>query len=226
LASDTLLSWFEKRRKSKILGLAQRQITLAMDTVNELDRSLKALSKGKKEEVQASIKRLFDEQVEIDELRRTVLEELTKGELPTKYREDLRGLVRRLDEMADYVKDSARSIKLLLETSLPKEIIDELIGMGEELRASTNSLQECIETLGTNPSMTKTLAQKVDFYEGKIDERYLQVKFLLTKYSKELDTAVLMFLKDLVEYIEGASDICVNTADYLRTLAASEVSAK
>lgn len=226
MSSDRLLSWFEKRRKTRILGLAQRQILLAIDTVNALERTLKAFSEGKKSEVETYIKQLFEEEDEIDDLRRTVLEELTKGKLPPRYREDLHGLVRRLDHLADRVKDSARSIQLLIGTSSPKKIKDELVDMSEDLKVSATTLGQCISTLGTNPEKSIELAKKVDFYEGKIDERHLKVKFLLLENSKELGIAVFTFLKDLTEHIEEASDVCVSTADYIRTLAASEITEK
>jgi len=44
--SRMLLSWFERRRKSKTLELAQNQIIKAIDTVNELYKAIAAFSEG------------------------------------------------------------------------------------------------------------------------------------------------------------------------------------
>ena len=85
MASSRMLGWFEKRRRSKTLTLAQRHITLAVETVEELNRALTAFSKKDKAVVDASFNRLFKEEVEIDDLRRTIMEELSKGELPPQY---------------------------------------------------------------------------------------------------------------------------------------------
>ena len=69
--------WFAKRRKSRVLEMADRQMTLAIDTVIELEKSINAALKGNKEKAKASFDKLSKVEHEIDELRRTVFEELT-----------------------------------------------------------------------------------------------------------------------------------------------------
>jgi uncharacterized protein Yka (UPF0111/DUF47 family) len=105
LSEKGFLGWFEKRRVSRTLNLAQQQISQAISTVSELEDAVESFSKGNKEDVEASIQRLFSKEVEIDNLRRLVLAELTKGELSPKYRADLKALVEHLDTMADRIKD-------------------------------------------------------------------------------------------------------------------------
>ncbi|MBS7649331.1 DUF47 family protein, partial [Candidatus Bathyarchaeota archaeon] len=111
--------WFEKRRKNKVLDIAYRQMTLALDTVNDLDRAVNAIFMGDKESAKTTVERLFLVEEEIDNLRRAVFEELTGGSLSPRDREDIMHLVKRLDVMADFVKDSARSIMILLEAEVP-----------------------------------------------------------------------------------------------------------
>jgi len=222
--SDRLLPWFERRRKSKTLMLAQREMMKSIDTVSELERALSAFCEGDKEKAQRCIENLFQEEVEIDELRRTVFEELTKGELPTKYREDLKGLVGRLDRMADHVKDSARNIKILVvaEAAIPREILDLSLQIAKNLVDCARYLNMSIEMLGVNPSKAKELTLKVDDCEGLIDEEHLNLKIIFIKRAGEINAPTLMILKDLVEAMEHASDVCDDTADYVRTLAIAE----
>ena len=66
--------WFARRRKSKILEIADRQMTLAIDTVTELEKEIAAALKGDKEQAQLSFEKLSLVEHEIDELRRTVFE--------------------------------------------------------------------------------------------------------------------------------------------------------
>ena len=89
-------------------------------------------------------------EVEIDELRRSVFAELTKGTLPTKYREDLKVLVGRLDRLADYVKDAARSVKILMEVDsvVPREFLDIFVRMTKTLGECTIFLSSSIEIWG------------------------------------------------------------------------------
>jgi uncharacterized protein Yka (UPF0111/DUF47 family) len=71
--------WFSERRKSKVLEMADRQMTLAIDTVIELEKAIDAALNADKERAIASFNKLSTVEHEIDELRRVVFEELTRG---------------------------------------------------------------------------------------------------------------------------------------------------
>lgn len=220
--SRMLLSWFENRRKSKTLKLAQDQIIKAINTVTELDNALTAFSEGRHEATEKCLERLFSEEEEIDELRRSVFTELTKGDLPPKYREDLKGLVEHLDIMADYVKDSARCLKILMTTRIPKEVLDSCLRISNALVKCASALQNSIEMLGVDTSQAQELTNKVDIMEDHIDDEYFKAKILSIKYTKEIDCATLLILRDFTEFMERIADMCADTADHIRVLAIGE----
>jgi predicted phosphate transport protein (TIGR00153 family) len=224
LATRKLLLWFEKRKKSKTLNLAQEQITLSMSTIGDFEAALKAFTEGNNSEMESAIQSLFAREDEIDNLRRATLEELSSSGLPTIYREDLKRLVNLLDEFADQVKDSARSLKVLTEAQeIPREIMGHYLTMSQALVNCVGALGDCIETLGIMPSDVKAKAERVDQYENDIDKEYLNTKMLFIRYGRELEPVTLIILRDLLDYMERASDTCARTADYLRILATSEV---
>lgn len=210
--------WFARRRKSKVLDIAYRQMTLAIETVTELEKSLNAALNGNKEEAKASFERLFFLEHEIDELRRTVLEELTRGSMPLKDREDIMRLVKRLDVMADHVKDSARNVMVLLEAKVLREMWEKFVEISKDLVDCATTLREAIEKLGTEPSEARELTKKIDEIEQRVDEKYLETKSLLIKHTDKMDCATLMLLKDLLESMENVADACDDTADYVRIL--------
>ena len=215
-------AWFEKRRKTDALNLAQEQITKALDTTTLLYKAVKSASEGKKEEANRFLEKLSKEEEEVDDLRRSVFKEMTNVAVSVEFREDLLHLVKGLDVMADHVKDAARSIMVLLETSLPSEIWQLNIRISEALVQSTTTLLNSIEKLGTDPAGAKDLAKKVNEIEGRIDEAYLNFKKLFIKYSKEIGSGTLIILNDLAEFMEQASDTCADTADYIAVLAKEE----
>ena len=51
--------WFSKRRKSKVLEMADREMTLAIDTVIELEKSIDAALHGNKEKAISSRKSIL-----------------------------------------------------------------------------------------------------------------------------------------------------------------------
>ena len=210
--------WFTERRRSKILELAYRQITLAIDTVTDLKKAITAASQKSNEETKEHIERLFVTETEIDNLRRAVFEEATKGELPTKTREDLLHLVKRLDILADYVKDSARNTLLLLDADIPDEIWNICVETMNDLEKCATILRRAIEKLGTDPSEARKLAEEIDKIEGEVDNKHLKAKWLLLQHANELNAAVIVLLKDLIDFLEHIADTCDDTADYVRVL--------
>lgn len=213
--------WFSKRRKSKVLEIADRQMTLAIDTVIELEKSINAALNGNKERAIASFNKLSIAEHEIDELRRTVFEELTRGSLLSKDREDIMHLVKRLDQMADHVKDASRAVILLLEAEVPKEMWNQFAQTAKDLVNIAKTLLKAIEKLGTDPPKAMELAKQIDEIEGLVDEKYLKSKAMLLQISEKTDAATILLLKDLIEEMEHVADACDDTADYVRILTVS-----
>lgn len=224
LSVREILGWFEKRRKTKTLKTARDQITKSIETIDDLKKAILAFSEGEKDEAAKSLDELFSKEDEIDDLRRSVFEELSKGSLPVKYREDLMSLVRRLDMMADRVKDAARSTKVLLGQKIPKEIMEALVRTVEVLFECSAALGDCLEILGVDPSRVNDCAKKVEEFETRLDEEYLKTKYLFFKYDKEVSCATILELKALADSLEQTADLCEDTSDYIRTLAAGEES--
>lgn len=210
--------WFRRRRKSKVLEIADRQMTLAIETVIELGNEIEAALNGEREKAKASFKKLGLVEHEIDELRRTVFEELTRGSLPSKDREDIMHLVKRLDDMADHVKDAARAVIVLLEAEVIREMWEHFADTSKDLVACATTLRKAIEKLGTDPPKAMELAKRIDEIEHRVDEKYLKGKALLLRHANKMDAATILLLKDLIEEMEHVADSCDDTADYVRIL--------
>jgi len=213
--------WFERRRKNKVLDIAYRQMTLALDTANDLERAFKSVLDGKGETAKKTIDRLFHVEEEIDALRRRVFEELTKGSLPPKDREDIMHLVKRLDVMADHVKDSARNILILIGLDIPRELWETYYLMSLDIVECASTLRKSLKMLNENPSEARRISLRVEDSERKVDEKYLEVKRLLLKYGEKINPSILIILRDLVDSMEEVADSCADTADYVRVLTVS-----
>ncbi|MEM3607759.1 MAG: DUF47 family protein [Candidatus Bathyarchaeia archaeon] len=220
---DRLLKWSMKRRWARTLTIAREQIKKAIDTVSELEKAIIATSQGASEEALRSVNRLFQIEEEIDDLRREVFVQLAMGELRSRDREDLMHLVKRLDVMADHVKDSARYVRILVDAPpIPDKIWEECVEISRGLVKCASALRGSIEKLESDSAEAKVLSLHVDSVEHEIDELYLRVKTLLIKYSRDLDPAVLVTLNDLFDSMEEVADSCADTADYIRIIIATE----
>jgi predicted phosphate transport protein (TIGR00153 family) len=216
-------AWFERRRRTKALDLAQEQITKALDTVTLLHQAIKSMSESKKKEAFQSIENLFKSEEEIDRLRIEVFKELSKGAaLFAEYREDLMHLVKRLDTLADHVKDTSRCVKMLADSQVPKELWDNTVHMTSTLVDCAHALRGSIEKITVNPAEAIEGAKKVEEIEHELDEEYLKIKMLFVKYSEKMNCGSMVIFDDLVEFIEHAADMCADTADYIVILASRE----
>jgi len=216
-------AWFERRRRTKALDLAQEQISKALDTVTLLHYAAKSMGEGKKAEATQRIENLFKAEEEVDRLRVEVFKELTKGAaLFADYREDLLHLVKRLDTLADHVKDAARCIEMLLDTQIPKELYDNTVRMTAILVDCAQALRGSIEKLALNSTEALEGAKKVNDIEHEIDVIYLKTKASFVKYGEQINAGVMVIFDDLVEFIEQAADMCADTADYIVILAGRE----
>jgi len=213
--------WFEKRRKTKVLEIAHRQMTVALDTVSDLERALKATLAEDRETAKTTIERLFLVEEEIDGLRRTVFEELTRGSLSPKDREDIMNLVKNLDGMADHVKNSARDVLVLLDADVPREVWRAFTEMSSAVVRTAGVLRESLRSLGEDNARARAMSEKVEDEENKVDKKHLEIKSLLLKYGEQMNPAALLILKDLLDSMEEAADRCADTGDYIRVLTVS-----
>jgi len=216
-------SWFEKRRRTEALDMAQNQITKALETTTLLHKAMQYLSKGEKKEATQCIDDLFKTEEEVDNLRREIFKELSRGAaLLAEYREDLMHLVKRLDTLADYVKDAARCVKMLGDSQIPQELLESTSHITSSLVECASALRGSIEKISANPTEALQDAKKVEQIEHEIDQDYLNIKPLFIKYAEKINCGSMVIFDDLVEFIEQAADMCADTADYIVILASRE----
>jgi predicted phosphate transport protein (TIGR00153 family) len=212
-------AWFEKRRRTKALDLAQEQIVKALDTVALLHQAVQSLAQGNRKRAMQHVQNIFQTEEEVDELRKEVFKELSKGSaLLADYREDLLHLVKRLDTLADHVKDAARCIEMLEDAELPQELVENTAHMTATLVDCASVLHNSIEKITVDPEQAIVLSTKVEDIEHNIDEDYLKIKKLFVKYGEKLNAGVIVIFDDLIEFIEQAADMCADTADYIVAL--------
>ena len=216
-------AWFEKRRRTKALDLAQEQITKAIDTVTLLNQATQSMAQGKAKDAMTRVQNLFTTEEEVDRLRTEVFKELSKGAaLFADYREDLLHLVKRLDTLADDVKDAARCLAMLSEAELPQELCQNTVRMTSALVDCASALRVSIEKLTVAPAEAIEGSKKVEDIEHGIDEDYLKTNKLFVKYGAKMNAGALVIYDDLIEFIEQAADMCADTADYIVILSSRE----
>jgi predicted phosphate transport protein (TIGR00153 family) len=170
-----------------------------------------------------SVQYVFKTEEEVDKLRIEVFKELSKGAaLLADYREDLLHLVKRLDTLADHVKDAARCMVMLEATELPQELVENTAHMTLALVDCASNLRVGIEEISVCSEEAIKASGKVGEIEHRIDEDYLKTKRLFIKYADKMNAGAIVIYDDLIEFVEQAADMCSDTADYIITLSNRE----
>jgi len=108
-----LIKWFEKRRETKALATIQQHLALTTSIVEDLEKAVAAAINSKVEDMHTCIDRIARNEREADMLRRKVMDEVSRGELSPTAREDIMHLVKRVDMVADWSRESTRVLSVL-----------------------------------------------------------------------------------------------------------------
>ena len=212
-----LAKWFEKRRETKALTTVQRHLALTMGIVEDLDKAIAAAIRNEEKEMRKCVERVASSEKEADTLRRKVMDEISKGELSATDREDLMDLVKRVDMVADWSRESTRILGAIPMTEVPKSIKDEITIMVNSVRECASSLQKCVNKMMTKPEEALQAADAVEREEEKVDDIHEKARILIGR--EDLPRAgVAVLISQLFEAIEMIADSCEDACDQIRII--------
>lgn len=218
----SLLEWFGVRRESIIrTGIRSHAIAVG-DAALELNKAISALCGNDEEEATDAIKRLLIAENTADELEASISADLSKGDLEPREREDLLRLVRRIDYISDWAKESALNLQLILEAdvSVPCDLWSRYAEMTETLVQATKALLVSLENLGVNNDKATQASREVERQEHVIDDLYFSTKKAIL--FSDTDPRAVFLLRDMLHGIENSADSCKDVADMIYILIISD----
>lgn len=212
-----LIRWFEKRRETKAITIVQRHLALTTGIVEDLENAITAAIRMDEKEMQECIERVANGEKEADRLRRSVMDDISKGELSPMDRVDLMDLVKRVDMVADWSRESTRVLGAIPMDQVPESIKNEFIEMVKNVRACTVSLQKCVNKMMEKPDGALQAADDVEREEEKVDGIHEKARALLGK--EELPKAgIAVLTSQLFEALEMIADACEDACDQVRVI--------
>ena len=212
-----LIKWFEKRRETKALATIQRHLALITGIVEDLEKAIMAAIKSEEKEMRICIERVASSEREADALRRKVMDEVSKGELSPVDRADLMDLVKRVDMVADWSRESTRVLGAIPMEHVSRSIKDEFVEMVKSVKECVVSLQKCVNKMMTKPEEALKAADDVEREEEKVDDIHEKARTLIGK--EDLPKAgVAVLVSQLFEAIEMIADACEDTCDQVRVI--------
>jgi hypothetical protein len=212
-----LIKWFEKRKETKALANVQRHLELTTSIVEDLENAIKAAVKKDLNEMQACIGRVASGEKEADSLRRKVMDEISTGELSPTDREDLMDLVKRVDMVADWSRESTRVLGAIPMEQVPDSIKDAFIEMVKSVKECTISLQKCVNKMMTKPEEALQAADMVEREEEKVDGIHEKARVLIGRENLP-KAGVAILTSELFEALEMIADSCEDACDQVRVI--------
>lgn len=212
-----LIDWFKKRRETKALATIQRHLALTTGIVEDLERGINAAINKDEKEKQKCIRRVANGEKEADTLRRKVMDDVSKGELAPIDRADLMDLVKRVDMVADWSRESTRILGAIPMDQVSTPIKDEFLEIVQSVKDCAISLQKCVNKMMKKPEEALEAADTVEREEEKVDDIHEKARILLGK--EELPRAgVAVLVSQLFEAIEMVADSCEDACDQVRVI--------
>jgi len=208
-------TWFLKRRESMAVRHIREHVTKVIDTTVDLDNALAAILENQRDAAHDAVKTLYMDERAADNMEVTLFEELSKGELDPKQRETLMRLVRRIDDVTEYVEQAGLNLELLMESkkTVPREFWTQYKGLSKRLVEEMKSLRAAMEAFGRDDEDVLKHREEVKRLEQQIDDGYFQLRRKLIR--TPADPMAMVVLTDLLGAMENASDNAKDAADML-----------
>ena len=138
--SRRLFGWFAPKRGEDVLVMVEKHLELTKNAVISLYKMVEHAAECNLDQCKTDFLDLSRMEMEADELRRNMVEELTKGEMFPEERDDLMELVRAVDWIADWSKEAGRILNSIPFEKAPDEIKIETMNM-------VKAKVDCVEVL-------------------------------------------------------------------------------
>lgn len=229
--SDKLLRWFERKRKDRAVAMLQDHAALTLAIAIDLVEVVRCSMEGKLAEVGKIHRAIEIMEREADTLRRGIVDELARGDLPVSDRANLMRLARRMDWVADWAHESSRILIILLPTigdiwRSSERLKVVCLKIVDKLEECTRNLVDAVKSMAEG-DLEKMLAQadKVERNEEEVDALYEDArKEVLNLDGGDIPIGGQIIFSQFLDALEEMADNCEHTCDQLRVIGVGIIS--
>ena len=217
----SLEGWLKARRTVKAMALVLEHSKMTTVTVEQLSKCIQNAIDNQKQELQRNFELLEGKEKEADGLRRRIIEELARGELPTDERVGLMRLGRQIDWVTDWAHEASRILVLFELSQIPKQIQSVIVEMCSTVTECTTKVAKCVQKLidGDLDESFKA-ADEAERLEEKVDALHQRARSHLNEIETDgIHVGSIILLDQFLEAIENTADRCEDTCDQARVMA-------
>jgi predicted phosphate transport protein (TIGR00153 family) len=216
-----LESWLKTRRKVLAISMVLEHSKATVMAIEQLDRCIGFALVGKREDLIQSFEILQLKEKEADILKRKIITELAKGDLPASEREDLMRLGRQTDDVIDWINETGRILVEFSLRDMPDEVKKITTEMAQTIKSCVIKLDDCIEKL-TNREFQDALkaADEVERLEERMDGLYQRARRSIASLKSEtVEIGQAILLSEFMDALETITDRCEDCCDEVRVIA-------
>ena len=221
--SKKIFGWFAPKRGVKVLQMVEKHLAITLKAVESLHAMVEAAAECDAQKCKTSYMDVSSLEMQADDLRRQMVEELTMSEMFPEERDDLMELVRAVDWIADWSREAARILNTIPFEKAPDEIKEAALNMVKADVKCVKVLTECVKMLPKSPKDALSLANEVEMMEENIDDLYSTARkhFAVLEFPG-FTVGALILMNEFFDALETIADWCENTADIVRAIAVRE----
>ena len=215
-----LESWLKTRRKVLAISMVLEHSKATVMAIEQLDRCINFALAGKREDLVRSFEILSLKEKEADLLKRKIIGELAKGDLPASEREDLMRLARQTDDVIDWINETGRILVEFDLKDMPEDVKELTVEISKVIKNCVIKLDDCIEKL-TNREFQDALkaADEVERLEEQMDGLYQKSRRSIANLKIEIvQIGQAILLADFMDSLETITDRCEDSCDEVRVI--------
>jgi len=215
-----LESWLKTRRKVLAISMVLEHSKATVMAIEQLDRCINFALAGKREDLVRSFEILSLKEKEADLLKRKIIGELAKGDLPASEREDLMRLARQTDDVIDWINETGRILVEFDLKDMPEDVKELTVDISKVIKNCVIKLDDCIEKL-TNREFQDALkaADEVERLEEQMDGLYQKSRRSIANLKIEIvQIGQAILLADFMDSLETITDRCEDSCDEVRVI--------
>jgi predicted phosphate transport protein (TIGR00153 family) len=216
----SLESWLKTRRKVQAITMVGEHSKDTVMAIEQLQRCISFAIEGRREDLERCFNVLSQKEKEADVLKKKIIIELAKGDLPPNEREDLMRLARSIDQVIDWINETGRILVEFDLDKMPEEIKAIVRDMMHVIRDCVVKLDFCTgKLIGREFEDALTAADAVERLEEEMDGLYQKARGAINGLRGD-DVAVgpTILLSQFMDAMENITDRCEDTIDEIRTI--------
>ncbi|MFW9989075.1 MAG: DUF47 domain-containing protein [Candidatus Odinarchaeota archaeon] len=217
---SSLMEWFKSRNEENAMNLTLVHTQKVLECIVEFDKGLSFLLREKNIDLALKVFFRVDElEHQADGIRRNILNMLSQAELPSKIRENLMHLVKRIDDIANAANASSR----ILISMNHKDFMN----LGEDIHANILDISrisvEAVkkvnlmvnELLKAEEDKIQQLGEEVNLLEHQCDEKHYAISRSLVSNNLDVNPFSAIVIYNCISAMEAISDNAEDVADYI-----------